>query len=93
MMGGRSIMASLGLVTASCVTSSYYPQNAAEEIADAYVQRTAPDLRGIAITRTTHEEGLYWVVVYELPEGYIGGAPTIWIRRSDGQIVRATSFQ
>jgi hypothetical protein len=91
---GRKILPLLvtGIMMSSCVGSIPITREQAEQIADAHVASDAPHFRDI-MTRTSVEQGRYWVVVYQLNPDHIGGAPTIWVRKSNGRIARAAYSQ
>ena len=62
------------------------------EIANRYVAEnlgtTVADLRA-----TVHDEGAAWRVTYELPEGYVGGTPIIYVDKRTRQVTNARSYQ
>ena len=61
-------------------------------IADAYVSLKYPDPRRPTLTPKAYSNDRYWLVVYHLPEGAAGGAPTLVIDRS-GEVLVSYSEQ
>jgi hypothetical protein len=94
MTAGRKTVAlsTAGLMMASCAGSIQVTREQAERIADAFVEARQPDFRS-AMTRTSVDDGRYWMIIYRLNPDWMGGSPTIWVRKNDGRIARAASGQ
>jgi hypothetical protein len=82
------------LLVMGCDAANVTPLTKAEAltIAGEYVAREDPNMVPIIRPNIT-DHGETWVVKYEIPEGWAGGAPTIEINKKTREIVSAVSGQ
>jgi hypothetical protein len=62
-------------------------------VAQEYIAKRYPSFDPSGLKLVISEEGNFWQLTYELPEGMLGGAPIITIDKRTCTIVRAQHSQ
>jgi len=68
---------------------SCYDANAAVDYATRYLSQHDPEFGSIKLTPNAHDLGDEWVVIFNPPQGTVGGSATVNVQKSPCRVVGA----
>ncbi|WP_316196445.1 MULTISPECIES: NTF2 fold immunity protein [unclassified Bradyrhizobium] len=95
-IGGLWVALALACLTSSSISkvsadelSIRSPQFTAARVAERYCALHYPDFDTIGRPPVVIDKGTAWAVFYELPPGFVGGTPVIWVDKVSWRVLQA----